>query len=80
VGLGWPVVVGLSRKTTMGRLLAASDARAEGRRPEPGEATPPGDRLEGSMTTQVWALHQGVAMVRAHDVRAAVQAAKVVAA
>jgi dihydropteroate synthase len=34
----------------------------------------------GSIATQVWAMHQGAAMVRAHDVRAAVQAAKVVAA
>jgi len=28
----------------------------------------------------VWSMHLGVAMIRAHDVRAAVQAAKVVAA
>jgi dihydropteroate synthase len=80
VDLGWPVVVGLSRKATMGRLLAGSDARAEGRGPAIGEATPPGDRLEASVATQVWALQHGVAMIRAHDVRAAVQATKVVAA
>jgi len=84
VALGWPVVVGLSRKTTLGRLLAASDA---GRR-SPSETsslddlepTPPDDRLEGSIATQVWAMQRGAAMIRAHDVRAAVQAAQVVAA
>jgi dihydropteroate synthase len=85
VDLGWPVVVGISRKTTLGRLLAASDARAEGvdRSASPGAsplATAPDDRLEGSVAAQVWAMRHGAAMIRAHDVLAAVQAAKVVAA
>lgn len=80
VALGWPVVVGLSRKTTLGRLLAASDARADAGAGEGEDPTPPNDRLEGSIATEVWALQHGVAMIRAHDVRAAVQAAKVVAA
>lgn len=78
VDLGFPVVVGLSRKATLGWLLAASDARVLG-----GEATEPvpaDDRLEGSIATQVWALQAGARMIRAHDVRAAVQAAQVVAA
>jgi dihydropteroate synthase len=85
VALGWPVVVGLSRKTTLGRLLAASDAGAEGPAPAASPApsaptTAPDDRLEGSLAAQVWAMQQGAAMIRAHDVLAAVQAAKVVAA
>ena len=84
VALGWPVVVGLSRKTTLGRLLAASDAgagaRAEGGAGATVEATAADDRLEGSVAAQVWAMQQGAAMIRAHDVLAAVQAAKVVAA
>jgi len=84
--IGRPVVVGLSRKATLGRLLAASDARVEGalhadrRRAAAPEATPPDDRLEGSIATEVWALCHGASMIRAHDVRAAVQAAEVVAA
>jgi dihydropteroate synthase len=84
VALGWPVVVGLSRKASLGRLLAASDARvgAPGRPPslESVEPTPAGDRVEASIATQVWAMRCGAAMIRAHDVRAAVQAARVVAA
>ena len=56
----------------LGRILAASDG-VEG-------MVPADDRLAGSIASQVWCMHQGVAMVRAHDVRAAVQAARVVAA
>jgi dihydropteroate synthase len=72
VALGWPVLIGTSRKGTLGRLLAASDG-VEG-------MVPADDRLAGSIATEVWCMHLGVAMVRAHDVTAAVQAAKVVAA
>jgi dihydropteroate synthase len=72
VALGWPVLVGTSRKATLGRLLADSDGVAD--------PVPPDDRLAGSIATEVWAMHRGAAMVRAHDVRAAVQASKVVAA
>ena len=72
VQLGWPVLVGTSRKAMLGRLLADSDGGTE--------PVPVDDRLAGSIATEVWAMHQGAAMVRAHDVRSAVQAAKVVAA
>jgi dihydropteroate synthase len=41
---------------------------------------PVDDRVEGSVATAVWAMAHGAAMVRAHDVRPTVQAAKVVAA
>lgn len=69
--LGYPVLVGLSRKTTLGRLLARSDGIAG--------SVPVDDRLEGSIATQVWAMCHGAQMIRAHDVVAAVQAAEVVA-
>ena len=72
VALGWPVLVGTSRKATLGRILADSDGVAE--------PVDPDDRLAGSIASEVWAMHRGAAMIRAHDVRAAVQAAKVVAA
>lgn len=72
VALGHPVLVGTSRKATLGRLLADSDGVAEPVDPE--------DRLAGSIASEVWAMHLGAAMIRVHDVRAAVQAAKVVAA
>ena len=72
VDLGWPVMVGTSRKAMLGRLLAASDGADE--------PVPASDRLAGSIATEVWAMHAGASMIRAHDVRSAVQAAKVVAA
>jgi len=72
VALGWPVVVGTSRKSFLGRLLATSDGVDQ---PVPHE-----DRLEGSLATATWAMVQGARMVRVHDVLATVQAAKVVAA
>jgi dihydropteroate synthase len=72
VDLGWPVLVGTSRKATLGRILADSDGSVD--------PVPPDDRLAGSIATEVWAMQHGAAMVRAHDVRAAVQASKVVAA
>ena len=37
------------------------------------------DRVEGSVATAVWAMVQGARMVRVHDVRATVHAARVVA-
>jgi dihydropteroate synthase len=67
---GWPVLVGTSRKSSLGRLLATSDGTA---------AVPPtDDRLEASVATATWALTRGAGMIRAHDVRATVQAARVV--
>ena len=72
VALGWPVLVGTSRKATLGRLLADSDGVSEGVGVD--------DRLAGSIASEVWAMHRGAAMVRAHDVRSAIQAARVVAA
>jgi dihydropteroate synthase len=70
VATGWPVAVGTSRKSSLGRLLAASDRTDE----LPG----PDDRLEASLATATWAMARGAGMIRAHDVRATVQAARVV--
>ncbi len=72
VATGFPVMVGTSRKRFLGALLGDSDGSD---RP-----TPTDDRLEGSLATATWAMAQGVRMVRVHDVRASVEAAKVVAA
>jgi dihydropteroate synthase len=83
VDTGYPVVVGTSRKSSLGDLTGRSDA--QGRHPslvppaEEWDTTPPDDRLEASLATATWAMAQGVRMVRVHDVRASVQAAKVVA-
>jgi dihydropteroate synthase len=71
VATGYPVLVGTSRKTMLGTLAARADpARA---------VPPPGDRLEGSLATAVWAALQGAAMVRVHDVAATCTALAAVA-
>lgn len=70
VDTGYPVLVGTSRKSGLGALLARSDGVEE---------VPADDRLEGSLATATWAMLRGVAMVRAHDVLPTVQAARVVA-
>jgi dihydropteroate synthase len=72
VSLGYPVLVGTSRKSFLGRLLAESDGTME--------VVGTDDRLEASLATATWSMMHGAAMIRAHDVRASVQAAKVVAA
>jgi dihydropteroate synthase len=73
VSTGFPVVVGTSRKRFLGALLAEAD------RPRAAEPVPSDDRVEGSVASAVWAMVQGVRMVRVHDVRATVHAARVVA-
>lgn len=85
VATGWPVCVGLSRKAFLGRVLAASDEAAAHPR-LPGVAggpvqdtmapVPTDDRVEGSLASAVWAIQQGAAMVRVHDVRATVDAVR----
>lgn len=73
VATGFPVVVGTSRKRFLGVLAATADGRP------PGEATDPDDRLAGSVATAAWAMWHGAGMVRVHDVRATVLAARAVA-
>ncbi len=67
----FPVAIGTSRKSTLGNLLAASDGVDD--------PTPLDDRLEGSVTTATFAMLHGVDLIRVHDVKAARQAAVVVA-
>jgi len=66
VALGFPVLLGASRK----RFIAALDPAAEGA----------GDRLGGSLAAALHGARSGVAAVRVHDVRETVQALKVQAA
>jgi dihydropteroate synthase len=70
VGTGFPVLVGVSRKSMLGVLTAQAD-----RSPAPSATpTPTNDRLEGSLATAVWAIWRGVGMVRVHEVRETVRA------
>ena len=66
VALGVPVVVGTSRKGFLGEALATAD-RVDA-------PVPVGDRLEGSVTTALWAATMGAQMLRVHDVRDTVRA------
>jgi dihydropteroate synthase len=68
VALGFPVVVGTSRKSFLGRIAPGPD----------GSPLPVEDRLPGSLATATWAMLAGAAMVRVHDVGATVQAATLV--
>jgi dihydropteroate synthase len=65
VGLGYPVLVGTSRKSFLSRLDPDEDLDVE-------------DRAEVSLATATWAMSRGAAMVRVHDVVGAAQAARLV--
>ncbi len=60
--LGRPVLLGTSRKSTIGRVLGG---------------LPTEERLEGTLATTALAVAAGVDMIRVHDVRANVRAALV---
>lgn len=77
VAQGTPVMLGVSRKLTLGVLTARADHDTDG--DHPGEIAPPDDRLEAGIALATWAMMDGVGMIRAHDVRPHVDAAAVVA-
>lgn len=59
--LGRPILLGTSRKSTIGRILDL----------------PPDDRLEGTLATTALGIAGGVDLVRVHDVQANVRVARV---
>lgn len=61
VALGWPVLVGLSRKGTIGAITGRAIA----------------ERLAGSVAAALVAIERGAKVVRVHDVAATVDAVKV---
>jgi dihydropteroate synthase len=70
VGLGLPVLVGASRKSFLGRLLADAD----------GALRPAEQRDDASLATTVLAAEAGVWGVRVHDAGASADAVRTVAA
>jgi dihydropteroate synthase len=58
--LGYPLLVGASRKSFIGSLMAGPAARAP---------APPDDRLYGSLAVAAWCHAHHVEMIRVHDVR-----------
>lgn len=61
IALGYPFLLATSRKSTLGKILDL----------------PPKERVEGTIATPVLGIAQGVDMVRVHDVRENLRAAKV---
>lgn len=66
--MGVPVLVGLSRKSMIGRLL------------NPATPPPAEDRLHGSIAAAVLAARNGARIIRVHDVKPTVEALKIVSA
>lgn len=65
VGTGYPVLLGVSRKSFIGKVLGG---------------LPVEDRLEGTLALQVHAQLSGVRVIRAHDVKASRRAIDMIAA
>lgn len=63
---GFPLLAGTSRKSFIGRTLAIN-----------GIDTPPDQRLYGTLATQIALILKGAHILRTHDVRPAVEAARV---
>jgi len=64
--LGFPLMVGTSRKSFIGRTLARD-----------GKDAPADQRLYGTLATQTALILNGAHVVRSHDVRAALEAARI---
>jgi dihydropteroate synthase len=62
--LGFPILSGTSRKSFVGRAM--------------GRDVPPSDRLSGSLAVMVMSIIKGAHIVRVHDVKESVEAARVV--
>lgn len=62
--LGFPILVGMSRKSMIGHLLGRDV----------------GERLPGSITLAILAAQRGAQIIRVHDVAATVDALKIVTA
>ena len=69
VATGHPVMVGVSRKSFIGKVLGTDESPA-----------PIEQRLDGTLAAQVIAQLKGAKVVRTHDVASAVRAAKLAAA
>ena len=79
VALGYPVLVGTSRKTFLGHL-AAGNLDRDGEPAAGSKPSPFSERFEGSLASATFAMTEGAAAVRVHDVAATAQAARLVGA
>ena len=65
-GMGFPLLAGVSRKSFIGRMLARNGNDAE-----------VGERLYGTLAAEAALILKGAHIIRTHDVRVAVEAARV---
>lgn len=65
-GMGFPLLAGVSRKSFIGRMLARDGKDAE-----------VGERLYGTLAAETALILKGAHIIRTHDVRVAVEAARV---
>ncbi|MGQ0744004.1 MAG: dihydropteroate synthase [Acidimicrobiales bacterium] len=91
VCLGYPVMVGTSRKSFLAQVASRPPSRPQSvegsgdvmaeptRRIADHAPAGPQDRLEGSLATAVWAATKGVRLVRVHDVASTVAALRLLA-
>jgi dihydropteroate synthase len=66
--LGRPIVIGTSRKSFLGALGARARHAGEGDAPAVGEPLPVGERLPGTIASNVMAYERGASVFRVHDV------------
>jgi dihydropteroate synthase len=64
--VGFPLLVGTSRKSFIGRMLSRN-----------GKDVPIGERIYGTLASQTALIIKGAHIVRTHDVRASVEAARI---
>ena len=64
--LRYPLLAGASRKSFVGRMLARN-----------GHDAPVGERLYGTLATETVLILKGAHVIRTHDVRACIDAARV---
>lgn len=69
LALGYPVMVGISRKSTIGQVLGSLE-----------HPVPPAERLYGTLGVTAVAVLRGATLVRAHDVRPTVEMLRLLAA
>ncbi|MEZ0325610.1 MAG: dihydropteroate synthase [Fimbriimonas sp.] len=67
--LGYPVLIGVSRKAFIGRILGSHE-----------EPLPLSERLEGSLAAQLLAQVRGASIIRTHDVKEAKRTLSIAAA